>query len=654
MRTMKLKYIFLSFFLLIIFVGISQNASAQIPQSDQDLIKSYMKNADSAEVEGDKNKQAFFINKIAFTYWENNQSGMAIEFFKRSISLNREIGNQNAIRAIYFNIGEIYLDEHNLQQSFLYHSKSLKLAKELGNKTDITRSLLQVGDVHLHQKKYSEAISKTEEALSMAKEIKNLPMIRTSYGLLSELYKNLGDAQKSLEYFNYYSTFEKELQRKKIEEQTAEANKKVQEITAEANKKVSEKEKELLAKSDSLRETKDSLLKVEQIKKEKELQIDLLNKNKALQDAQMKEQKIQIEKDALFMRATVIVLILILTLAIVMFRNYKVKQRIATRLAIKNVEVERRNLEIARQNKKIENQNKEISKALEQIQKQNLNITKSISYAQRIQIAMMPRQESLKNYVKESFIMLKPRDIVSGDFYWFTPTNSKTHNTIFEALDKRDEAKEEKYINKDFIISAIDCTGHGVPGAFMSMIGFNLLNEIVGKGICEADLILNALHKGIRAALRQETTDNRDGMDMSLCVVRPEKNIVEFSGAKNPLIYIKKNKIVQIKGDREPIGGIQREKERLFKKHIVEVDAPTTFYIFSDGFQDQFGGEKGRKFMKKRFRELLFKIHKEAMNKQKQILDQVLKEWIGDEHNRIDDILVIGFRLYPFTAKRGI
>lgn len=208
---------------------------------------------------------------------------------------------------------------------------------------------------------------------------------------------------------------------------------------------------------------------------------------------------------------------------------------------------------------------------------------------------------------------------------------------------REDDKKDKEKQAKKLVISAVDCTGHGVPGAFMSMIGYNLLDEITNKGITRPDLILEELHRGVRFALKQKETNNQDGMDMAICVVDREKKIMEFAGAKNPLIYIQNGEVQQIKGDKNGIGG--KSDDHKFEAHTIDVSLPTWVYMFSDGYIDQFGGDAGRKFMIKSFREMLFEIYEKPMPEQKDFLDKKIKEWIGTKYSQIDDILVLGFKL---------
>jgi len=189
-----------------------------------------------------------------------------------------------------------------------------------------------------------------------------------------------------------------------------------------------------------------------------------------------------------------------------------------------------------------------------------------------------------------------------------------------------------------------------VPGALLSMIGFNALENIVSiKKIVNPNLILHELHESVRHILRQETTDNKDGMDLAICAYDPEKNEIEFSGAKNPLIYIQENQIFHIKGGKKPIGGgnfFELMKNFKYENTIIPIDKPTTFYIFSDGFPDQIGGPDNRKYLISRFKELLLEIHQNPMKDQAELLKLILEQWRGEE-KQIDDVIIIGFRLYP-------
>ncbi|TAE74088.1 MAG: hypothetical protein EAZ85_05300 [Bacteroidetes bacterium] len=262
-----------------------------------------------------------------------------------------------------------------------------------------------------------------------------------------------------------------------------------------------------------------------------------------------------------------------------------------------------------------------------ELTKKNEDITASISYASRIQIAILPLEEEFeKTFGKQDyFIWNKPRDIVSGDFYWLENT-------------------------EDYIILAVgDCTGHGVPGALMSMIGVNFLDEIVRtKKITSPDCILNELHKSIRISLKQKESNNRDGMDISIITIDKKTKKIEFAAAKNPAFVIFNNQIVQLRPDKMPIGGEQREQERIFTKiNVFDNDTiPTelSFYLFSDGYQDQFGGKEDKKFMIKNMREMIFKNHLLPFIHQKEMIETIFESWKG-KNSQIDDVLVVGVKI---------
>ena len=572
-----------------------------------DKINDYLQKVELYKSQGDKSETAQYLNKLAFLYWDQENYDKALDYFNQSLTINVDIGNKNAIKTIYTNIGMIYSDKEEYETSILYFRKSLLISREINVKKDIASSLINLAVPLVTVKRYDEANKNLLEALNISMQNNNIKLMRTCYGMLSENYKKMGDDEKASKYFNLYASFQKKIQSEQIKENQQKMNaikKQTSEIVAEKDTK--------------LKNTENSLIKQKKISKERQMQIGLLNKEKQIKELKIKEQNAQLKTEAMYRTFLIVGFVLVGLIAFVVYRGYKQKKQA----------------------------NLEISSALEHIKYQNLNITRSINYAERIQDALLPGIEKLKRNLPESFILFKPRDIVSGDFYWFSeaePSFAK-QNSIIEKI-KQKGSLNKLLTSKNFIISAVDCTGHGVPGAFMSMIGINLLHEIVSRGVVEADLILNELHKEVRHALKQEHSDNKDGMDMALCVIKKDEKIVEFAGANNPLIYIKNNEINVIKGDRKGIGGDQKETERLFTKHKVSIDAPTTFYIFSDGYIDQFGGKDGRKLFPKYFRQILLQIHDKPMDEQKKLLDEKFKEWKGDKYQQIDDVLVIGFKL---------
>lgn len=269
----------------------------------------------------------------------------------------------------------------------------------------------------------------------------------------------------------------------------------------------------------------------------------------------------------------------------------------------------------------VEQRTAEIEEQKRVIEAKNQNIIESINYAKRIQESILPTQDAVDHVIPESFVFFKPRDIVSGDFYWVNEIDGKK------------------------IITAVDCTGHGVPGAFMSLIGNDLLNVTVqAKRITTPDKVLEHLHQEVRKVLNQESGKSRDGMDLAFCTIFPEEQKMLFAGARNPLIIIRDGDMEIVKGDKKSVGGIQNETARTFTCHEVSLEKPAMYYIFSDGYQDQFGGEDGQKYLTKNFRKLLLEIHDKPLQEQRRVLEEELEAWRGD-YPQVDDILVIGMKL---------
>ncbi len=267
-------------------------------------------------------------------------------------------------------------------------------------------------------------------------------------------------------------------------------------------------------------------------------------------------------------------------------------------------------------------QKEEIQKQSNKIAEQHKHITDSIHYAKRIQTALLPSEEILKNSLPSYFILWRPRDIVSGDFFWITNQGDLT------------------------IAVAADCTGHGVPGAFMSMLGIAFLNELVNKDkIIETDIILNELRTNIIRSLKQtgEEGGSKDGMDISMCAINHKNLSARFSGAYNPLIIVRNGEYSEYKADKMPIG-YHIKKDEKFSFQDIDLQFGDRLYMYSDGYVDQFGGADMRKFMSKKFKNLLVESRNLTMNEQKIHLNNTIEEWMGD-HEQIDDILVFGIEI---------
>jgi serine phosphatase RsbU (regulator of sigma subunit) len=293
----------------------------------------------------------------------------------------------------------------------------------------------------------------------------------------------------------------------------------------------------------------------------------------------------------------------------------KVKER--------TLKIEKQKEELSSQRDALAEKNSQLNEAYLEIEEQKKHIMDSIYYARRIQTAILPSFTLLDAKLKTYFIFYMPKDIVSGDFYWMTEADGLV------------------------MIAAVDCTGHGVPGAFMSIVGYNQLHNAVNvKGARKASEILNELNKGVINTLNENTSETsiKDGMDMTLCVFDFPNKKIDFAGANNPIILIRDDKAIKYKGDRFPIGAFVEDRPQMFANNEIEIKKDDMIYLFSDGYADQFGGPENKKFFTKRFEELLFDIHKKPLDEQKELLKTILYDWMGS-NDQVDDILVIGIKV---------
>lgn len=309
-------------------------------------------------------------------------------------------------------------------------------------------------------------------------------------------------------------------------------------------------------------------------------------------------------------------------------------------------ELSERNFEIEQQNEEILSINDELQHRTTEIDRKNQAILGSINYAKNIQKALHSSSADLREVLPQSFVLNQPKDIVSGDFFWFAQTDTiPVYKEIatFTGMERVFEGVESEKI----VIAAIDCTGHGVPGAFMTVMGKVFLDEIVLQdNITDPAKVLEALDQKIVTLLTQNPNKARlhDGMDMSIITLDPENNQVQFAGAKNPLWYVRNNKMHQIKGSKFPIGSAQYKYGKHFENTEIEAQPGDIFYIFSDGFQDQFGGVHDTKYMKARFREFLLSISDLPFPEQKQALKSELSRWKMN-NSQTDDVLIVGIKI---------
>jgi serine phosphatase RsbU (regulator of sigma subunit) len=310
-------------------------------------------------------------------------------------------------------------------------------------------------------------------------------------------------------------------------------------------------------------------------------------------------------------------------------RSYKLYQKARESVQSEEAQNRLRNVEISHAIEKSEQEKEiyrlrhvELKKAYDIIDEKNKDITASISYASRIQHAMLPEPKEIKGLSKNCFILYLPKDIVSGDFYWFT------------------------HINKKLIIAAADCTGHGVPGSLMSMLGISLLEEIVkNREINESGQILDELRKDILRALHQNSKcqETKDGMDISLCIIDRTKKNIQYSGAYNSLYLVRNNELIEYRADRMPIG-VSVLSGKNFESQNIPYYPGDIIYMFSDGYADQFGGPDNKKFKYSALKTILTEINTLPLNRQKKLLEKQFNDWKGNSV-QTDDVLILGYKL---------
>lgn len=357
---------------------------------------------------------------------------------------------------------------------------------------------------------------------------------------------------------------------------------------------------------------KQILNKLEADKKVREQEIATQNARIEEQKGKIVDQLKQIEKQKLITYFVVVALILVTGLGYFVYINYRNKKKA-------NIILEEKNKLITLQKEEIQAQKEVAEMQRDQIAYQKKHITDSIHYALRIQRAILPSLELFTDEI-EHFVLYKPRDIVSGDFYWV----NKKGNL--------------------WIVIAADCTGHGVPGAFMSMLGVSFLNELVNnKNIHRPDLILNALRDNIISALKQmeSQSDVKDGMDITVCALDIKTGVLEWAGANNPLFLVQNGELTHVKGDKMPVAIHDRMEP--FTLNTFKLQKGDTVYTFSDGYVDQFGGENQKKFLSKNFKDVIMSIQDKTMYEQGVKLNEVFEEWKKDVE-QVDDVTVIGLK----------
>jgi len=557
-----------------------------------EAVKYYFKALKFANKLNDKKGTSALYNNLGTIFREKGDFFKAKEYYEKSLAIDIKVNDSLGMASSYNNLGIAYRNLQDYDQAISYYEKSLVIKKNEGDHLGIAATLTNLGQLYFFKKDFTKGLDYNLESLAIERKYNNKLGIAQSYVNIGEGYLMTGDYNSSIHYLENGYKMAKELGVLEAMMAASEGLSEVYAATKEYQKAYSLHKDYSSIKDSFLNESANNqIAKLEAIyqNEAKKKEINILNKENQLQEVNIKNQKIQ-------KVAIIIVLILVLMILFFIYRGLQQKKKANVKLAYQKLEIEDKNKEI----------------------------TDSINYAKRIQQAVLKTEENATKNFLNHFILFKPKDIVSGDFYW--------------VLEKK------KYL----YISASDCTGHGVPGAFMSMLGISFLNEInAHEELLTPAEILNRLRDKIIKELGQtgKVGESRDGMDISLVRINLETNKIDWAGANNPLWVIKnsaQSSFQEFKPNKQPIG--YHIKQQPFTNHTLQLEKEDRLYLFSDGYADQFGGEKGKKFMKKRFKELLIKNSNLDLVQQKEKLNTTFENWKGSL-KQLDDVCVIGVKL---------
>lgn len=534
----------------------------------------------------DKLGIATCFNNIGVIY--NNQENIpkALDYYKKSLKFYEEIGDKEGIAMSLNNIGAIYNKQGNIPNALEYHNKSLKIREEIGDKQGIAMSLNNIGGIYKEQGNTKKALDHYYKSLKIGEEINDKKGIASSFNNIGRIYLK----QKNLLLAEEYCKHSLELAKKiGYPANVRDAAKVLYEIYKEKQNGM-----KALEFYEMYATMKDSINNSETQKAgvRKQMQYEFTQKEISAKAEQDKKDAVAAEekqKEKVIRFSVSGILALVALFALFLFNKFRV--------------IRRQKNEIELQKQLVEEKQKEI--------------LDSINYAKRIQNAILPSTRLVKEYLPDSFILYRPKDIVAGDFYWM-------------------ENKDDK-----ILFAAADCTGHGVPGAMVSVICNNGLNRSVREyGITEPGKILDRARKIVISEFEKSDEEVKDGMDISLCAL--QGTMLYWAGANTPLWIIRNKQIIKYKADKQPIG--KYTESTSFTTHAISLQKNDTIYIFTDGYADQFGGKNGKKFKSANFKKLLLSIQDKPMQEQSDILNSEFEAWKGSLE-QVDDVCVIGVRI---------
>ena len=568
-------------------IGIACYFTGAYPEA----LRHYLEAVKLLETINNKRRLSAEYNNIAALYLEQSDYKDAESYFMKSLKMDEELGDKLGMAQSYNNIGTIYHDQNRDDDALIVYFKSLQLRQSINDTEGLPSTYANIGNSLVNKKDYEKAEGYLRQSLVCYKKNGDTMGIALAYINLGDLFstKKLNDA--ALAFYDSSVVISK---KNTYRDYLSYAYKAMASVNSD---------KENFEKAYSYHQlymdVKDSIYNKENAAQISEMQTKYETEKK---EKEIIESKAESEKQANLKNAFIVGFILMVLLAYLIFRGYVTKKRSNEMITIQKQEVE-------------------IQKEIVELKSKEM--LDSINYAKRIQEAILPPENIVKQFLPNSFVLYLPKDIFSGDFYWVEPWGDK------------------------ILFAAVDCTGHGVPGALMSIVGYNLLGKAVNElGLSRPALILNSLSKGIGKTLRQTGTDSevKDGMDIALCSLDHKTKMLEYAGAFNPLYIIREGKLIEIHSDKNPIGTYMDGQLKNYTNQEIQLQEDDVVYVFTDGYADQFGGEKGKKFKYKSLQNLLLSIQDRSMEEQKSILIKNLNDWKGNLE-QVDDILVMGIKM---------
>ncbi|MGJ3233453.1 tetratricopeptide repeat protein [Marivirga sp.] len=570
------------------------------------------------ELLGNSKGVANSSNSLGILYFNQEDYSNAKKYYSKALALIDSSEYAMSTGVYKLNIGEVYQATGENEKALKLEKEAYEIFNQLDDINGMAYALGVQGKVNFQQGKQEEAIDLTQQALDYLIEDQDYLGAVEYLNFLVEIYLSTNRLSSAEENAQTALEIAKQINSLKWKIKSYENLSKIFYQKGAYQLAYQFKDSAYIHENQLMDEEKQKQianLRIIYESEQKEQENEILRIDQELKQKQITQQRI-------LNIAIISILVILVVFAIVTFRAKNQKQKANNQLQIQNEEIRQQREEIETQAERLKTINSDVVRKNELIEEKNKNITDSINYAKRIQTALLPFSHRISKHLEDYFIYYNPKDIVSGDFYWFSETGDKV------------------------IVAVADCTGHGIPGAFMSFIGHDMLNHIVNfKGITQPDEILKQLKLSVIHILRQEQSDNRDGMDISICVWDKKKNKVYFSGANHSLVYIQNKQLHQIRGNKTTVGLDEKRNIKDFDKHEINLVGDTCFYLFSDGYVDQFGGERDKKFMIRNLRELLSSIHMKKMETQGIILRETIEEWM-ENSEQVDDMLIWGFRVF--------